>query len=521
MIQNTSIRASVNTVVLYAKLLLSTAIALFNVPLLLRALGVENYGIFCIVGGVISLLMFLNSTMSTATNRFLAVTDGKRGGLAEKQSMFLHCLYIHTLIALILLIGFEVIALFFWDHLLNIAADRTFAAKIVFQTMAVTTFFTVATVPYNGIIIVKERMIFIAVLTFVVSVAKLGITFLLFTVSSDRLIAYAVLLMLIHLLERIAYVGYAHYRANIRYYRLKPDPALLKEMASFFGWNMSINFSLSALYSVTSIFLNRFFGVLVNAAEGIAIQIAGQITGVCNCLQNAVTPIVMKKQGGEQTDRALDITLTSCRMMVYLFLMTGITVFVEMPYLLKIWLKDVPDFAMGFCRLILVRILIDQASVPLEVLMKANGNVMGVQFFSSVVILLTLGLEFMILWCGGVPYSAYFCMIGMMVAVGVVRVLAVKKHYGMRGWDFMRDVVLREAGVALCGMAAAWCLTLLMGASLLRCGLSFVLSVLVVGITVWSFGITGKEREVFRSMFRQVFSKISGKKILQAGADNE
>ena len=511
MIKSTLLRASVNTFVLYVKLCLSTLIAFFNIPLLLRALGTENYGIFCIVGGIIALLLFLNGTMTTATNRFLAVAEGRNDSEQDRIRTFNLCLLLHITIAIVIAFSLEVIALFFWDKLLNIAVDRQFAAKVVFQTMVLSTFCSVATIPYSGVIIAKERMIFFATATLASSLAKFGITFLLFGFAGDRLIFYALLVLSIILLERLAHILYAHYLVPIRYTIHNLNHSLFREMAVFFGWSMTINFSLPAVINGTSVLLNKFFGVIVNAAEGIAAQVAGQLTGICGNLINAVSPIIMKCEGGARPEEALNIALTTCRASAYLLILIIPAVFWEMPYLLELWLRNVPPFTIIFCRLILIRMLVEQISLPLAILMNANGNIKWMQISSSIVYLLTLGVEAAILFSGAPPHSVYYCIIGMMVVIGIIRMGCVKNQYGMSASLFLKGTVLRVGSIFLCGILSIAWLPFYIPSSIWRCAAAFGISAIVTLICILAFGLTDVERGYLKQGVQKLKTKWSPK----------
>ncbi len=514
----TSVRTFLNTTVLYIKLLASTVIAFFNIPLLLKALGVDDYGIFSVVGGVIALLMFLNYTMTTATNRFLAVSEGKNADLLERQGVFNLCLMLHLVLAVFLAVVLEFIFVFFWDRLLNIAPDRQYAAKAVYQTMVATTFMTVAVIPYNGVIIAKEKIFFVALTALFGSVAKLGITFLLFLVDADRLIIYALLLLLVNAIEKFASIWYCHVLEKIKYNFRRLDFSLFKQMSAFMGWSMTINFSLPAVINGTSVLLNRFFGVAVNAAEGIAVQIAGQLTGICSSMLSAVTPVIMKKHGAERHEHALSISLTSCRLSVYLLMLVGVAVFAEMPFLLKIWLRTVPPFTVVFCRLILLRVIVEQATLPLAVLMNANGDIKVMQLASSAVYLFTLLTEYLILrYFHGAPYSVYICMIVMMAVVGAIRVKCVKKHYALRVTQFLVDNVLRECGVMIFGAVSVAGMSLLMPESIWRCLLTFAVSGLVMSAAVLWFGITGEERKLCLTMYESIKLKLGFPQVVGYG----
>jgi len=291
-------RVAKNTGILYVRMAITVFLSLYITRLVLAALGAENFGIFNLVGGAIAMLSFLNGAMSSASQRFMSYAQGE-GDHKKQKYIFNVSTLLHFFIAIAVVILLELAGYFFFNGLLKIDPDRMYAAKIIYQFLIVSTFFTVISVPYDAVINAHENMLFVAITGIIESILKLGIAFYITYTNFDKLISYGLLMASLAILMLIIKQIYCHIKyeevtINIRKYR---DKDIFKEMTGFAGWSfLGSSSSLIANYG-QGIVLNIFFGTFVNAAQGISIQVSGQLSAFATTMMKALNPVLAKSEG--------------------------------------------------------------------------------------------------------------------------------------------------------------------------------------------------------------------------------
>lgn len=286
-----------NSGYLYFSMGLSMFVSLYSTRLILNALGSSDFGIFCIIGGAIGMLGFLNAAMSTTTQRFINYAEGE--GKPEKQkSIFTVSISIHFLLSLIMIVIFEIAYLFFFDGILNIPSERVSSAKWIYQLMLLSTVLTIQTVPYNAIINAHENMRYLSIIGIFQTLMKLIIALIVVHVYTDKLILYGILTTFVSFIFMIILRIYCHQNYSEcqfcirKYYNKK----LMREMTSFAGWGfINSSSSMFAQYGM-GIILNSFFGTILSAAQGIANQISGQLMVFSRTMLTVINPIIGKKQ---------------------------------------------------------------------------------------------------------------------------------------------------------------------------------------------------------------------------------
>jgi O-antigen/teichoic acid export membrane protein len=300
---STAKRVIKNTGYLYAKMGITMFISLYTTRLVLNSLGASDFGIFSIVGGAIAMLAFLDASMAAATQRFMSYAEGE--GNKEKQKKIFNISFVlHFFLALLLGGILLVSGYFFFNGILNIKADRIYAAKVVYASLIISTVFTVMTVPYDAVLNARENMLYYAIVGIIESLLKLGVALAVVYLAGDKLVLYGVLMAIVPLVVMITMRVYCHRKydecviAPKKYW----DKKLLKEMGGFAGWSLfGASSGLIGNYG-SSLLLNHFFGTVVNAAQGIVVQLNGQILVLCNNLIKALNPVILKKQGeGDQS----------------------------------------------------------------------------------------------------------------------------------------------------------------------------------------------------------------------------
>ncbi|EPR67844.1 putative flippase [Cyclobacterium qasimii] len=366
----------INTGILYFKLIVSVAISLFTTRLILSALGTEDFGIFSVVGGVISLLGFINVAMTTTTQRFLSFSLGLEDVL-QTRKVFANSIILHLFIGFLLLIVFETVGVYFLNNHLNIASERLQTANYLLQFIIGSTFLVIISVPYDGLANAHENMLFLSILDIFESIGKLCIAFILLNSSFDKLLLYGFLLFILTLLVRIIKWIYCNNKYVETKFNYKNDfePKKIKEMSSFASWNLFGVLSSIGNNSGTAIVLNIYFGTIVNAAFGIAQQVNGQLSFLSQTLMKAIKPQMTKSEGSGNRARTIKLSIISSKFSFYLYSFVSIPLFFELPLILSIWLKDVPENTIVFCKLILVINLVRQFSMGIMSAVQAIGKI--------------------------------------------------------------------------------------------------------------------------------------------------
>lgn len=330
-----------NTGFLYAKMGITMFISLYTTRLILNSLGASDFGIFNIVGGAIAMLGFLNAAMASATQRFMSYSEGE-GDKEKQKSIFNVSFILHLGISFVVGIALLIAGYFFFNGILNIPPDRVFAAKIVYGSLIVSTMFTVMTVPYDAAMNAHENMKYYAIVGIFESLLKLAVAFACVYTSSDKLIVYGSLMACVPLitLSIMRIYCHRHYEECIIAPRKYWQKDLMKKMTSFAGWNFfSSSVTMISGYG-QGIILNNFFGTVLNAAQGIALQINGQLQVLSSNMLKAVNPILGKSVGAHNTELLIKSTILGAKYAAALYSLVAIPLFIKAPYILEIWLKN-------------------------------------------------------------------------------------------------------------------------------------------------------------------------------------
>jgi O-antigen/teichoic acid export membrane protein len=398
-----------NTGFLYAKMGITMFISLYTTRLILNSLGASDFGIFNIVGGAIAMLGFLNAAMAGATQRFMSYSEGE-GDKEKQKSIFNVSFILHLGISFVVGIVLLIAGFFFFNGILNIPPDRVFAAKIVYGSLIVSTMFTVMTVPYDAAMNAHENMKYYAIVGIFESFLKLAVAFACVYTSSDKLIVYGSLMACIPLitLSIMRIYCHKHYEECIIAPRKYWKKDLMKEMTSFAGWNLFQTAVSMITNNGVGIVMNMFFGTVINAAQGIANQICGQLMTLTNNMAKAVNPVITKTEGQKDHNKVLSFASTSSKAAFFITALFSIPAIITMPQLLKVWLKNVPDYAVFFAQCQLIISLCEQLTSGFNVAINASGKIKGISIFKSLVkfsflpiayILFKLQISIIIVYC--------------------------------------------------------------------------------------------------------------------------
>ena len=425
-------------------MVVNIVISLYSVRLILDALGVEDFGIYNLVGGAIAMLNFLNSAMAEASQRFMAYSLGE--GYIDKQiKVFNVSLVLHFLIGIVIVISLEFLGFFLFRDILNVPSSRIAVAKLVYHFMVFSMFFTIIKVPCDAVLNAHENMLFVAILGIFESIVKLTIAIYVTYTIFDRLIVYAVLIALMSILLVIISYIYCYKKYEEVSVNLLEgiDKYLLREMGRFASWSLLSHSMYIITMQGTSIVLNSFFGVIVNAAQGIANQVSNQIKNFSTNIQKAINPIIVKREGEKNRNKMLETSMFGNKIAFFIISFLSIPVIIEMPYILDLWLKDVPKFSVIFCRLILFRMILGSLTQTFYVAIGAIGEIKNNTIWESIIFFSILPLSVIAYKFGASAEAIYIVFLILTVGIIIVRVYFLYKLGGLSIEVFLKNLVLR------------------------------------------------------------------------------
>ena len=491
-------RIAKNTLVLYLRMIFILCVGLYTSRIVLNTLGVEDYGLYNVVGGFVAFFSFLNGAMATATQRFITF-ELARNDLNKQISTFSTAVIIHILIAILVVIIAETIGLWFVYNKLVIPAERLTAAVWVYHFSVLTIFMSIISIPYNAAIIAHERMSAFAYISILDVVLKLVVVYLLTLVSFDRLIFYAALLFGISLLDRLIYGIYCNRHFPEARLKMIFDKTIFKEMTNIAGWSLFGNIA-GVLYTQgLNVLLNLFFGPAVNAARGIAVTIQGVVTGFVSNFQMALHPQITKNYAIGDMKRMHSLIYASSKYSFFLLLIIALPIMIETQTILTLWLKIVPEHTVWFTRIILCILLIDALSNPLMVSSQAVGRVKVYQSVVGGLLLLILPVAYVALRLGGNPETVFVVHLIFALLALVCRVIIVGRMVSFSFYDFIRKVLFPVTSVFILSLSASIALyTIFPSGGLLKTCLMVATVVVLTLLSILFVGMNSSERIIIR-----------------------
>lgn len=442
-------RIAKNTLLLYVRMFLTMIVSLYTSRVILAVLGVEDFGIYNAVGGIVAMFGFINSSMAVSTQRYLTFELG-RGDIETLNHIFSSSLIIHGLLSLLIILLSETIGLWFLYAKMIIPIERMDAAFVVYQFSILTTVISIMSVPYNAILIAYERMSAFAYISVIEVILKLLIVYLLQIGEFDKLKLYAVLMFIVQLCIRLVYGFYCgrYFKKEVKF-RFLLDKKLFQDMLSFAGWNLWGSCASIAFTHGINILLNMFFGPVVNAARGIAVQVQFAVGAFSTNFQNALNPQITKSYAVGDFTYMHSLMYRSSKFTFFLLLFLTLPIFIETKIILAFWLNTVPDYTVAFVRLLLCITILDAVANPLMVSAAATGKVRRYQSVVGAILLSILPISYFILKLGGNPVSVFVVHLCICMLAFVVRLYIVHNLVEFVMFDYVRKVIFRCLSVGV------------------------------------------------------------------------
>lgn len=499
-------RIAKNTLLLYLRMLFMMAINLYTSRVVLNTLGVEDYGIYNVVGGVVTMFGFINSSMSSATQRYITFGISK-DNLENLQKIFSTTLQIHILIALIIVILGETVGLWFMYEKMQIPADRMEAAFWVLQCSIFSTVIVIISVPYNADIIAHEKMSAFAYISILEAILKLAIVYILIISSVDKLILYAFLLSVIQVLIRFCYSRYCNKHFKETIYKHIWDKILFKEMISFAGWSVFGNLSAVLFSQGLNMLLNLFFGPIVNAARAIAVQVQGAIQNFVLNFQMALNPQITKTYAKKEMNEMHKLMFRSARFSFYLLFFISLPILFETDFILTIWLKTVPENTIIFLRIIICTSLIYSLANPLIIANQATGKVKNYQIVCGGILLLILPISYICLKLGLPAYSVFIVHFIMESIAQIGRMIMLRPLIKISIIEYIKNIYIPVILVVLFSTIMPFIVYKNLDASVIRFFTVCIVCFLSVSLVVYIVGLSKNERVFIHSKVQEVYNK--------------
>ena len=439
---NNNKRIAKNTLFLYFRMLFMMLVSLYTSRVILNTLGIVDYGINNVVGGVIAMLGFLTYSLGAASSRYITFDLGK-GDMSIMKETFGNIKSIHYILAVIIFIVGETIGLWFLSTKLQIPEEREFAAFWVYQLSILSSMVAVISVPYNATIIAHEKMSAFAFISIVDAILKLFIVYLLRVIPFDKLIVYSILFFVIQIFDQVIYFVFCYKKFEETHTKCRYKKSLFKEIFSFAGWTMNGNLAMMGYTQGLNIILNMFFGPTVNAARGIAVQVQNTCQQFCNNFQMALNPQLTKSYAQGDLNSMHKLLIKSSKFSFYILFIITMPLMLEAKFVLRIWLGIVPDHAVNFLCLILVIGLLYTLSNPIIVSVHATGKLKKFQIIEGSMLLMIVPIAYLMLKCFNVrPEIVFIVHIIVELCTQYARLRVVLPMINMKFNNYFKDVII-------------------------------------------------------------------------------
>ena len=435
-------RIAKNTLYLYGRMLFSLVVSLFTARIVFNALGVHDYGVLNVVGSFVSMLTYLNMLLQSGTRRFVTIALG-RGNIEEMKQTFSGCLTMHLIIAIVTLLIGETVGLWFVNNKLVIDAGRMAAANVVYQFSLMSMFLSIMQAPYMAAITAHEKMSVYAYISIYDVVMKLVVIYLLLHISGDKLIFYSLFYFCVGLSTTIFYRVYCirkFVECSMRFAINKP---LYKEIFNYVGWNAIGAFAGILTFRGLDVLLNIFFGPVVNAARGIAMRICDYINGFVSNFYVAANPQTIKYYASGNVKQMNRLIMNNSKYSSYLLLIIGLWAFLEVDYVLFLWLGNVPEHTVAFVRLAIIQCFVQSMDITIESGIHAYGKMRLPNITVSIVQLSILPISYVAFMLGASAEAAYIVMSCAYTLAVVLHLWILNKYSGFDWRKYLLCVVGR------------------------------------------------------------------------------
>lgn len=500
-------RIAKNTLVLYVRMLFLMVISLYTSRVILEALGVEDFGVYNVVGGFVALFAILSKSLSTAASRFLNFTMGC-GDKERLLNVFSTTFFIHATLAVLIVILAELVGMWFVNEKMVISPERLEAANWVFQFSALTFCLNLITVPYHAAIIAHERMSVFAYISIFEGVGKLLICYLVMISPIDRLVFYAILMFLVHVGITFMNIWYCRRHFEECILRSVYDKSLLKEIFGFASWNMIGSSSAILRNQGNNILINLFFGPVVNAARAVANQVLHAVHAFVDNFFMALKPQITQSYANGNWSYMMTLIFQGSRLSYYMLLILCMPILLNTDYLLHLWLKTVPDHSVSFVQLTLIFTMIESLSSTLVTAQLATGKVKKYQLVVGGLQMMVVPVCYVVLKLGGIPETILYVSIVFSISCLCARLIMLRTNIQLEVLAYLKKVILNVVSVSLTAAVLPCMINFCFEESLFSFFIVTIVSLISSFLSILFVGCKSEERDYIYAKWIQVIKQI-------------
>lgn len=491
-----------NTLILYVRLFFTMLVALYTSRLILNALGAEDYGIYNVVGGVVTVFSFLNTALASSTQRFINYHLGQSDS-KNLNDTFNTSIVIHFCIALLIFFLAETIGLWFLNTQINVPESKIADANIVYQFSILTAMLSLIQAPFLAAIIAYERMKVYAYVGIIEASIKLACAIVLTFFFTNKLPVYGALVFLTFFISFLLYSSYVKRNIPLGHFKIVKNKQLYRNLLSFTSWTMFGGIANVLNTQGQNILLNIFAGPIANAARGISVQVIQALYSFINGFQTSINPQIVKSYASNEILYFQKLVMTSGKCSFFLFSILAIPVLLEIEPILNIWLKQVPAHTTTFCGLVIINSLLNTLSGPLITSASASGNIKKIQLVVNLIFISNLPISYLFLKAGYPPEIVYYTAIIAELVALFCRLIIVSRIVPINSKLYIFDVIVRCIFVFLLAYLSVFYFHSLFDYSIIRLTGTFFFSILYTCFVVYYVGLNKEERNYIQAKIKK------------------
>ena len=500
-------RMAKNSLYMYIQMAIRIVVSLYTTRVILHALGSEDFGINNVVGGIVTMFVFISDTMASASQRFFACEVGLGNKLKlNKYFNVTVCCYLVIILSLLVIV--EVVGYWFVNYKLTIPGHRMYAANVILQFSIIAFVMRMVSVPYGAMIIAYERIFIFAFIGLADSLLTLSAALFIQNYGGDRLIAYSFFLLVLAAINTLFCFLYCrhHFREEI-HIRLSWDKSLFLEVVSYSGWSLFWTMANVVRSQGLNILLNIFFNPVVNAARGIAYQVNNVINQFTNSFYQAVRPQITKLTARGERDRMMNLMFSSSRISFLLLTVVAVPLLIKTPYILNIWLGDYPEYTVAFMRLVIIVAMIDSLGHPPTTSICATGRIKWFHICVGGLLILNVPISYLLLKNGSEPFVVFKVSIIMSTLAQIARLLFMRYMHKMSIREYISNVLIRVLVVLSLSLLCSYLFSVVFRETFVLFCVFVFLSCLLTVVLSYFVGITTNERAKVNSFVKERLKK--------------
>lgn len=500
-------RIAKNTILLYLRMFLIMAVTLYTSRVILNVLGIEDFGIYNVVGGIVTMLSFFNNSMATSTQRFLNYEMGKEDK-SSLQIIFSSAINVHYIIGIVTVIALETIGLWFVYNKLNIPSEQFNAAIWVFHFSVLSLFISIISTPYNAAIIANEKMGIFAYLSILEVILKLIVVYILLIIPYNKLIIYGFLQLVISFSMRLLYTQYCIKNFKECKYKMQWERKTIKQMFSFTGWMICGCISSMLSSQGVNILINMFFGPIFNAARAIAVQVQHAVNSFNLNFMTAVKPQIIKYYSSGNYEYMYKLVFTASKCSFFLLFILTLPILLYTENILELWLGIVPEYAALFTRLVLIELLISSAYNPIAQINQASGKIKNYQMSISYIYFFNFFITYILYKWGAPVYSTFINSVILAFIGLLIRVNILRKENKFPAKYYLLHIMLPLLPIAAISTLIPLIIKNYLGNSIIMVFTNCIFALICSIILIWFIGLNKSEKKFINDKLSFLYNKI-------------